>query len=481
MKFILTIIFFILSFASYSQQWDWAIQENVRKFAVDSAGNVFTHNDSTIKRFNSNGVLQWQKQYSGDLLINRMVADNSGNLYIAGGFSDFLIGTNHFTSTGNRDIFFCKINSSGTLLWNKIVGGPNDDNATVYLTKNQKILICGHAGTGATIGSTLFSEAEFFTGKYDLNGNLELLIHHSGGEAWEVSTDTIGNIYLLGGLNINDTLDFGNGVILYGCPIWQDMSSHFLAKFNATGNILWAKDMGTNYYGPFKHLGIDNNGNVYLTDWERYSGFDLYKFDGAGNTIWNYDINGIYGDCHSLCIDNNDFIWLAGYIENGPFNGQSFIWEFDPSNNLTGTTPATVSASGNNIANDYNNNIYVSGTFSDTATFGSTTLLASAGNYFLAKMNRNSSANISVNNISENPDAMSIFPNPSTGKFSIQTNMPSQNTEICIFNLSGRCVYHQGVTKPEDFQIDMSKHSKGVYIIEVANAEKRVSQKIVVQ
>ena len=88
--------------------------------------------------------------------------------------------------------------------------------------------------------------------------------------------------------------------------------------------------------------------------------------------------------------------------------------------------------------------------------------------------------NTAINEIIEQSSFV-VFPNPSTGKFSIQTSISWQNTEICIFNLSGRCVYHQGVTKPEDFQIDMSKHSKGVYVIEVANAEKRVSQKIVIQ
>src|ERR1035437_2160205 len=482
MKRFLVFSFLLLSFASYAQQWDWAIQENVRKFAVDSTGNVFTQNDSTIKRFNSKGVFKWQKQFSGDLLISGMVADNSGNLYIAGGFTDFFIGAYHFTSLGNRDIFFCKIDSLGTLLWKKIVGGTNDDNVSdLYLTKKQKILICGDVGTGAVIGSSTFSETEFFTAKYDLNGNLELLIHHFGGNSWEVSADTSGNIYLLGGINVNDTLDFGNSVILYGC-YGSCMGTHFIAKINSTGNILWAKDLGSNYYEPFKNLGIDNNGNVYLAKWRSYNGFDLSKFDGAGNFIWNHNTNGIYGDCNSLCIDNNDSIWLTGEIWNSPFNGQPFIWEFVPSNNLTGTIPATVSASGNNIANDHQNNIYVSGGFQDTAVFGNTTLLATAGNYFLAKMKRNSSTTMtSVSNVSENPDAMSVYPNPSTGKFSIQTSMPWQNTEICIFDLSGRCIYHQQVTRPEDYQIDLSKHSKGVYFIEVANAEKRMSKKIVIQ
>ncbi len=53
---------------------------------------------------------------------------------------------------------------------------------------------------------------------------------------------------------------------------------------------------------------------------------------------------------------------------------------------LTGTVPSTVETNGLNIDHDYNNNIYVSGQFYDTAIFGSITLLETSGNFFLAKM-----------------------------------------------------------------------------------------------
>jgi hypothetical protein len=467
---------------SFAQQWDWAIQENVSKIAVDSTGNIFTYNDSTIKRFSSNGMLLWKKQFSGDLIIKAMVADNSGNLFFSGGFTKFSIDTNHFVSLGNNDVFFCKIDSSGTLIWNKKIAGINDENATdLYLSKNQKIYISGNVGIGATIGAQTFSEEEFFIGKYDTQGNEELLIHHQGGEAWEISADSSGNIFLLGGININDTLDFGNSIVLYGQPSSDPYGSHFISKFNSTGDIFWAKDLGNNYYQPFKHLGIDNNGNFYLTKWQRYNGFDLSKFDTSGNFIWKHNINGIYGDCSSLCIDNNDSIWLTGDIWCNPFNKLPFIWEFDPLNHLTSSTPATTLASGNNIASDYNNNLYISGTFNDTATFGTTTLFASAGNYFLAKMDRSQSIFSSADNIPEKSIYLSIFPNPSTGKFFLLVSSFFPNPEICVFDLLGKCVYNRQVKKPEDYQVDLSLQGKGIYFIQLTSAEKTFTKKIVIE
>jgi hypothetical protein len=388
-QFYITLLCLSISSISLAQNWEWAIHENIKIFAVDSAGNIFVHNDTTIKRFNSHGILQWQKKFSGDLVIKSLVANNSGDLYIAGVFTKFLIDSCHLISLGNRDIFFCKMDSSGSLLWKKIFGGPNDDNvADMFLNKQQKILISGNIGIGTFIENENIFENKLFISRYDGYGNLELLVQHHGGTGWEVTTDTSGNIYLLGGINKNDTLDFGNGVILYGYEISDPFGSYYIAKFNTAGDILWAKDMGTDYYALFQNLAVDNNGNYYLTKWRRYQGFDFSKFDGSGNFMWNHNINGVYGSCNSLCIDNNENIWMTGDIWSDPFKGLPYIWEFNSSNNLSNTTRATILASGNNIANDYNNNIYVSGTFIDRAEFGITTLLASEGNYFLAKKNR---------------------------------------------------------------------------------------------
>lgn len=476
----LTTSLLVIFSLTHAQQWEWAIQENVRKFAVDPAGNVFTHNDSTIKRFDSNGIFEWQIKYSGNLFIADMVADNSGNLYMTGGFTDFSIGSSSYNSTGNWDIFFCKIDIYGTIIWSRVFAGANDNNVTdLSLTKTQKLLICGLAGAGTTIGSTYFAETQLYAGKYDLNGNQELLIKHSGGTAWEISADSSANIYLLGGININDTLNLGNGTKLYGA-IGTQHGSHFISKFDVVGNIIWAKDLGTNYYQPFKHLGIDNKGDFYLTKWKRYEGFELHKFSKNGNFIWSHALYGIYGDCSSLSIDSNDSIWLAGFIWNNPFNGNPFMWQFDISNNLTETTNSTISANGNNIANDQYNNVYVSGSFNDSAVFGTTTLLASAGNYFLAKMGRGSIAN-STPDISENQETVTVFPNPTTGQFHITMGTNDGPIEISIYDPLGKSIYHDRSSYPGGHPIDLSKQHKGIYFIEIIKSGEKSSRKIVLQ
>ncbi len=341
-KTILFLLLNVLFINTEAQNWEWAIHENVNKFAVDSIGNVYTTCDTTIKRFHSNGTLSWQKQYSGDFGIKGMAADNSGNLYLVGNFTNFSIDGNQFNSLGSYDVFFCKVDSSGTLLWYKTFGSPTEDVASdMYISKNQKIYICGNAGAGAVIGSTAFTVPEFFVTRYDINGNQELLINKYGVEAWEVSSDTSGNIFMVCG--ITDTLNFGNGIILPPCDPGCPALNYFIVKYNATGTFIWAKDCGIAYYTPYEYLATDNKGNFYLTQWIRYGGFDLNRFDANGNLVWSKSMGGLYGGCSSLSIDNNNFVWLTGYSwdDDGTGNNlknESFIWEFDPSNNLTQIT-----------------------------------------------------------------------------------------------------------------------------------------------
>ncbi|MES2590946.1 MAG: T9SS type A sorting domain-containing protein [Bacteroidota bacterium] len=464
----------------HAQQWEWAIQERVYKFTVDSAGNTYTLSDSTFKRFDSVGNLIWQKQFSGDLIVRSMVADNVGNLYFTGNFTNLTFGGGSFVSYGNKDAFFCKINPSGAMSWNKILGGPADDNSTdLSISNSQKLILCGNAGVAAVIGSTLFTEARFYAARFDTNGNQEMLLSHTGGHAWEVDFDTMGNIYLLGEINVDDTLDFGNGITLYGCGLGC-MGTHFLAKFSSSGASLWANDMGGNYYQPNKTLGVDASGNCYLTKWQRYSGFYLDKLDSNGVHQWFHSIGGTYGDCQALCIDNTNNIWLAGDIWIGGFNGQPFVWEIDSFSNLLSSIPATASATGTNISVDGYNNVYVSGTFNDTAVFGSTMLLAGSGGFFLAKMNRGAPLITSTGKSIDMP-IVSIFPNPSSGTFAVNLQNKATEAKISIYDEVGNFVTDNVYIKYGDLHIDLPNKPKGVYFIEILTGEQRVTKKIILQ
>lgn len=75
----------------------------------------------------------------------------------------------------------------------------------------------------------------------------------------------------------------------------------------------------------------------------------------------------------------------------------------------------------------------------------------------------------SINTISGEESGISIYPNPSNGKFNINTNIKNA-IDIKIYTLEGSLIYHNLISKPNS-AIDISKYSKGIYILNITNTK----------
>ncbi len=70
-----------------------------------------------------------------------------------------------------------------------------------------------------------------------------------------------------------------------------------------------------------------------------------------------------------------------------------------------------------------------------------------------------------------------IYPNPSTGIFTIEA---TENYKINIVDISGRVVYISE-TNTSNSQIDLSNIAKGIYFIELSNENEKINRKIVIE
>ena len=163
-----------------------------------------------------------------------------------------------------------------------------------------------------------------------------------------VTTDNLGNFYIGATVYNFYNTDLGNGIIIPASAY----KTAVVAKFDASGNALWAKtfQMGaTGSYGcEILKLAVTNAGNVYF--WGRnpntvtVSGaskenYPLYKLDSNGNTLWfknafnvpNSGVSGYNTDSYvnDKFIDDNEnvHLFLSG---NGGFT-------FDGVNYTTGS------------------------------------------------------------------------------------------------------------------------------------------------
>lgn len=189
-----------------------------------------------------------------------------------------------------------------------------------------------------------------------------------------VNVDNAGNIYVHGYSGSTST-NF-SGIILNG-------GGGFLAKYNSSGNIIWAKKIRGN-----SGLEMDNSGNLYLCGLPDDSLFNVY--DSSGNFLWGKPFttpNNI--TARAICLDNSKNIYLAGYyidpiyVGNDtlqPFGGGSsdvFVIKCDSSGNFIwakgfGGTSADDCF---DICTDRFQNVFITGFFqSSSITFGDTTL-----------------------------------------------------------------------------------------------------------
>lgn len=87
--------------------------------------------------------------------------------------------------------------------------------------------------------------------------------------------------------------------------------------------------------------------------------------------------------------------------------------------------------------------------------------------------------------INENKERnnISIYPNPGNGIFKISTsNLRDENYEIKVFNIVGETVYTNSIKIPrKDEQIDISHLNKGIYFLNLSNAQSQITKRVIIK
>ncbi|MEN8928778.1 MAG: T9SS type A sorting domain-containing protein [Flavobacteriales bacterium] len=106
-------------------------------------GNTFSFgegvSDVYVVKINENGNLKWAKAYGGFFndFGNAIAATSDSGLVISGSTESF--------GTGQRDVYVIKIDSTGTLLWSKALGGTeNESGKSIQELPNKDIVVFGN-------------------------------------------------------------------------------------------------------------------------------------------------------------------------------------------------------------------------------------------------------------------------------------------------------------------------------------------------
>jgi len=277
----------------------------------DGAGGA----DFLLAKYNSAGTIQWQRTLGGAQWEYgyAVAVDSADNVYVTG-----------FTASGGAggdDLLLAKYNSSGTIQWQRTLGGSSDEQGFgIAIDSADNVYV------GGVTNSTGAGSGDFSLAKYNSAGTIQWqrVLGGSGNDSGQsVAIDSSDNVYILGRQN---SAGAGNVDFL-------------LAKYNSSGTIQWQRILGggSNEYGL--GVAIDSADNVYAVGYGNDTKFLIVKYNPAGTVQFQRTLSGGGTDkAASVAIDSVDSIYVFGFTQSTGAGGSDFLLAKLPNDgSLTGT------------------------------------------------------------------------------------------------------------------------------------------------
>ncbi len=467
-----------------------------------------------VNKFNSDGVIQWAIQLPVTTsLFPPVICQKNGILYVAGAFANaIIIGSNTITtSSGYYAIFILKLDLNGNIIeYIPEYGGAGNDRAYalgITVNSSNEVYLTGRANGNFTFGSTQLNSA---TGSYTylakFSSGLNTLwaiqststTPNTNSRGWGITLDNSGNV-IIGGYFTHD-IEFGaNSFIANNSNFGMNP---YISKFDSSGNCQWIRGGdGPQSFTPVYTVVSDASGNIYFTGTLDTTmvidGNTLYtdngvfyycKYTPTGDLVWvhqsgNTTPSGAQAPT-SLVIDGSNNIWNSGWIDGSTsFGGYTlshwgvFIAKLDLDGNFKGAIGGIGLSSTYPSILDSDGNLYVGGnTYGDTISFDGHSVINisdSSGVDFVLKY---STSEMGVDPLAKSDNLVSIFPNPSTGKFAVK--FPPTTTQIQISNSLGMVLQTKEMANEKCMNFELEDN--GIYLVKIKTDKEILTGKIII-
>ena len=470
---------------------------------TSSNGDVTVNNGSTdywVVKIDANGALQWQKSLGG-------LADDRANAVTQttdGGY--VVVGTTNSTNgdvTGNQglyDFWVVKLTSTGSIAWQKCLGGTSIEEArAVQQTTDGGLIIVGDARSN----------------------NFDLTQNNGGQDFWAVKTNSLGTVVWqtsLGGIgndipySVYQTSDGGYVLAGQTNSIGGDVTGnnggidYWVVKLSSTGALSWQKCYGGSSDDKASSIkqtsdggyiiagtAASTNGNITLNN-----GLEnpwVVKTFSTGTIQWQKCFGGTFYDAANSIQQTIDggFIF-AGVVSSNSIDvsgnhGGNDIWVTKLS--TTGTLAwqkclgGTGSDIGTAVQQTTDNGYVVCGR--SNSTNGDITTNKGLEDFWVVKLSgTQTGTSTAVYENSVNLANIQVYPNPSQGIISIKADNPKlteSGYSIKITNTLGKSVYESTLPKQESI-IQLSEIlAKGIYFVQLTDSQNRITgiQKIILE
>ncbi len=305
---------------------------------------------------------------------------------------------------------FTSASKAQTWAWAKSAGGMTKvESYAIAIDKWGNSYITGYFEDSIRFGPVTLHNtgnaysSDIFLAKYDVNGAF-VWAQKAGGAQYDYGTglvtDSIGDVFVTGLFESSAT--FGT------LPAISSSGSFdvFIAKYDTNGNAIWVKKGGGTGWEYGNGIAIDNRGNCIITG--SFLGSATFgtttltssgsndafvaKYNGNGGFLWAKRAGGT-GDDKSLAVTTDPIgnSYITGYFSGTVSFGTStitsaggfdmFFAKFDANGNAVFAKKGggSLEDEGKSIKADSKGGCFVTGYYNGTATFGISTTVTSAG------------------------------------------------------------------------------------------------------
>ncbi len=265
--------------------------------------------DVWVLKLNSDGSVAWQKTYGGsfrDRAMSIQETDDGG--YIFAGHTESF-------ASGDENAWIVKLNSNGTIDWQKFFGGSGSDSArSIQQTRDGGYIFAGYSNS--TNGGF-----NFWVVKLTSDGSI----------TWQKTYDN-DNAYTDQANSIIETSDGDFLVAGYTGSYGADTNDAWIIKINSVGNIIWQRSFGGNLRDGFESVQETRDGNIIITGYTKSFGTGeldgwVVKLNSEGAVIWQKTIGGSANDyfLESTESASDGSVIVAGYSSIDTTGDQAWV------------------------------------------------------------------------------------------------------------------------------------------------------------
>jgi hypothetical protein len=475
---------------------------------------IFGDSDSSGGNHSKEAYLLRLNAY-GDILWTKIVGA-PGEEFVFGGLqtSDggyVITGSGENMSSGYHDVFLYKTDSTGSPIWAKTYGTAfeHGQGLSVQQAADGGYIITGRISLS---GGTVFvirtdgNGDSLWTKKYEgLNpwcksvcltsdggfvisgeqygllyyGMFLVKINSFGDILWSRNySSSPGNLSPIISNNVQQTMDGGficTGGIKDSSVAPLDV---FLIKTDSIGNISWSKRYGgpSDEWGYTVRQTVDGGYIIAGTHYLNTSNSEVYliRTDINGDTLWTRTMGGSsfeYGGTVNITSDGG-FIVSGGASSFNTGNTDIYIIKAD-SNGISGCHQAHIATMVTSPTLQSAGSLQVGGSPFDFVT--SPALIANYGGTATTLC-----SSVSINEVASG-HSLSVFPNPTSGNFSVTFSQIIPNGSLELHNILGQSIYYKTLTGDNYKQIEIHDIPEGIYFVKVSDGMNSYCSKLLVQ